>query len=98
MGKETVAERFAGLVRPVTDKQGFELIKTEYVCESGNWFLRAYIDKEGGITIDDCVAVSRVVSKLLDKEDFIEESYTMEISSPGFMNEANEGSEKDDGE
>ncbi|MBO6138035.1 MAG: ribosome maturation factor RimP [Lachnospiraceae bacterium] len=87
MGREEIEKRFASLVRPVTDKQGFELIKTEYVCESGNFFLRAYIDKEGGITIDDCVAVSRVVSKLLDKEDFIEESYTMEISSPGFMND-----------
>lgn len=85
MDNKQIEERFAKLVRPVTDKQGFELIKTEYVCESGNYFLRAFIDKEGGITIDDCVAVSRVVSKLLDKEDFIEESYTMEISSPGFM-------------
>ena len=53
--------------------------------EDGNNFLRAYIDKEGGITIDDCVAVSREASKKLDKEDFIPEAYTMEISSPGFM-------------
>ncbi len=73
------------MVKPLTEKEGFELIKTEYVNESGNYFLRAFIDKEGGITIDDCVLISRKVSKLLDKEDFIEESYTMEISSPGFM-------------
>lgn len=85
MDRTEIEERFYKLVKPVTDKNGFELIKTEFVNEGGNNFLRAYIDKEGGITIDDCVAVSRVVSKLLDKEDFIEESYTMEISSPGFM-------------
>ncbi len=79
------AERFAEIVRPVTDEQGFTLIRTEYVKENGNYYLRAYIDKEGGITIDDCVAVSRRVSKILDKEDYIPDAYTMEISSPGFM-------------
>lgn len=81
----SVAERFKKLVTPVTDEYGFKLIKTEYVKENGNYYLRAYIDKEEGITIDDCVLVSRRVSKLLDKEDFISDSYTMEISSPGFM-------------
>ena len=82
-----IAERFAELVRPVTDENGFTLIKTEYVKENGNYYLRAYIDKEGGITIDDCVLVSRRVSKILDKEDYIKDAYTMEISSPGFMEE-----------
>ncbi len=82
---EKIAERFAGIVRPVAEEKGFSLIKTEYVCESGNYFLRAFIDKPGGITIDDCVMVSRIVSKKLDSEDYIEEAYTMEISSPGFM-------------
>ena len=83
------ADRFAELVKPVTDEHGFTLIRTEYVKENGNYYLRAYIDKEGGITIDDCVAVSRRVSKILDKEDYIPEAYTMEISSPGFMEEQN---------
>lgn len=82
-----IAERFAGLVKPVADENGFSLIKTEYVKENGNWYLRAYIDKDGGITIDDCVLVSRRVSKTLDKEDFIPDAYTMEISSPGFLKE-----------
>ncbi|MBO6149472.1 MAG: hypothetical protein J6O55_09045 [Lachnospiraceae bacterium] len=85
MDREKIAERFKLMVAPITERQGFTLIKTEYVEEDGNNFLRAYIDKEGGITIDDCVAVSREASKKLDKEDFIPEAYTMEISSPGFM-------------
>ncbi len=87
MTETQIAERFAELVRPVTDENGFTLIKTEYVKENGNYYLRAYIDKEGGITIDDCVLVSRRVSKILDKEDYIKDAYTMEISSPGFMEE-----------
>ena len=85
MDRYTVENRFADLVRPVTEEHGFSLIRTEYVNEGGNYFLRAFIDKPGGITIDDCVLVSRIVSKKLDREDFIAESYTMEISSPGFM-------------
>ena len=87
MTEKETAEKFALMVKPVTDEYGFSLIKTEYVKENGNYYLRAYIDKEGGITIDDCVMVSRRVSKLLDKEDYIKEAYTMEISSPGFMAE-----------
>ncbi len=87
MDSASVAKRFEELVRPVTDEYGFSLIRTEYVKENGNYYLRAYIDKEGGITIDDCVLVSRRMSKILDKEDYISDSYTMEISSPGFMEE-----------
>ena len=65
------------------EEYGFELVDVEYVKEGGNWYLRAYIDKPGGITIDDCEMVSRRLSDLLDEEDYIEESYTLEISSPG---------------
>ena len=85
MTDKQIAEKFATLVKPVTDENGFELIRTEYVKENGNYYLRAFINKEGGITIDDCVLVSRRVSKILDKEDYIDDAYTMEISSPGFM-------------
>ncbi len=85
MTDQAIAEKFAELVKPVTDEYGFELIRTEYVKENGNYYLRAFINKEGGITIDDCVLVSRRVSKILDKEDYIKDAYTMEISSPGFM-------------
>ncbi len=82
-----IANKFADLIKPVVDEYGFELIRTEYVKENGNYYLRAYIDKPEGITIDDCVLVSRRASKLLDREDYIEDAYTMEISSPGFMEE-----------
>ena len=85
MTDKEIADKFAKIVRPVTDENGFELIRTEYVKENGNYYLRAFINKEGGITIDDCVLVSRRVSKILDKEDYIKDAYTMEISSPGFM-------------
>ena len=63
--------------------QGFELVDVEYVKEAGNWYLRGYIDKPGGITVNDCEAVSRAFSDKLDENDFIEDSYIMEISSPG---------------
>ena len=69
-----------------TMRQGwkhFELVDVEYVKEAGTWYLRAYIDKEGGFTVDDCEMVSRRLGDWLDKEDFIDESYILEVSSPG---------------
>lgn len=71
------------LILPILDKLGFELVDVEYVKEGNNWYLRAYIDKEGGITINDCEAVSREMNELLDEKDFIPDSYTFEVSSPG---------------
>lgn len=68
---------------PMTEEQGFELVDVEYVKEGGQWYLRAYIDKPGGITIDDCVDISRKLSEVLDAEDYIEDSYILEVSSPG---------------
>jgi ribosome maturation factor RimP len=65
------------------EKYNFELVDVEYVKEAGSWYLRAYVDKEGGITVDDCEVVSRLLSDWLDQEDFIEDSYIMEVSSPG---------------
>ena len=55
----------------------------EYVKEGGNWYLRAYIDKPGGIGVNDCEVVSRELSDILDEKDYIEESYILEVSSPG---------------
>jgi ribosome maturation factor RimP len=55
----------------------------EYVKEGGTWYLRAYIDKEGGITVNDCEAVAREMNEILDREDFVEDSYVFEVSSPG---------------
>ncbi len=71
------------LLEPLLAKNHFELYDVEYVKEGGNWFLRAYIDKENGITVDDCELVSRALSDLLDKHDFIPDSYILEVSSPG---------------
>ena len=55
----------------------------EYVREGGSWYLRAYIDKPGGINVDDCETVSRELSDILDEKDFIDEAYILEVSSPG---------------
>ena len=60
-----------------------EIVDVEYVKEGTDMYLRAYIDKEGGVTIDDCEAVSRRLDKLLDEKDFIQEAYILEVSSPG---------------
>ena len=65
------------------EDKGFELVDVEYVKEGGNWYLRAYIDKPGGITVDDCEVISRSLSDKLDEEDFIEGAYILEVSSPG---------------
>ncbi|MCI8311648.1 MAG: ribosome maturation factor RimP [Lachnospiraceae bacterium] len=65
------------------EERQFELVDVEFVKEAGNWFLRVYIDKPGGITIDDCELISRALSDKLDEEDFIVESYILEVSSPG---------------
>ena len=81
--KETYEQRTEELLLPIIEEYKFELVDVEYVKEGANWYLRAYIDKEGGITVDDCEAVSRRMSDLLDEQDFIEESYIFEVSSPG---------------
>ena len=77
---ESRTERF---LLPLLAEHNFELVDVEYVKEGGNWYLRTYIDKEGGITVDDCEVISRTLSDWLDKEDFIADSYTLEGSSPG---------------
>ncbi len=71
------------LILPILDRMKFELVDVEYVKEGSVWYLRAYIDKEGGITINDCEAVAREMNVLLDEADFIPDSYTFEVSSPG---------------
>ena len=76
-------EKAEELITPIVEANGFELVDVEYVKEGGTWYLRAYIDKEGGITVDDCEIVSRAFSDRLDAEDFIDDAYIMEVSSPG---------------
>ena len=71
------------LAEPVVKENGCELWDVEYVREAGQWYLRLYLDKEGGVDILDCEAVSRRVSDLLDEVDPIESSYMFEVSSAG---------------
>ena len=78
-----VTEIVAELAAPVTAEFGCELWDTEYVREAGQWFLRLYLDKDGGVDILDCENVSRRVSDLLDEADPIEGSYIFEVSSAG---------------
>ena len=78
-----ITELVADLAAPAIAAQGCELWDVEYVREAGQWYLRLYLDKEGGVDIDDCEAVSRVVSDLLDEADPIEGSYVFEVSSAG---------------
>ena len=78
-----VTELTAKLALPVVEEAGCELWDVEYVREAGIWFLRIYIDKEGGVDILDCEKVSRALSDLLDEADPIEGSYTLEGSSAG---------------
>ena len=81
--KEEIEAYAENLFLPITQKHGFELVDVEYVREVGVWYLRCYIDKVGGITVDDCEVISRLLGEWLDKEDFIEDSYILEVSSPG---------------
>lgn len=81
--KEEYESRTEELLKPITDELGFELVDVEFVKEGSDYYLRAYIDKEGGITVDECEIVSRRLDKLLDEKDFIAEPYIFEVSSPG---------------
>jgi ribosome maturation factor RimP len=81
--KKNIQQTVTELVAPVVEALNYELVDVEYVKEGASWYLRIYIDKPGGIGIDDCQAVSEQVSDLLDKNDPIDQSYYLEVSSPG---------------
>ena len=81
--REDFEQRTEELLIPILEKYEFELVDVEYVKEAGTWYLRAYIDKPGGIAINDCEVVSRELSDLLDQKDFIDDSYILEVRSPG---------------
>ena len=81
--REHYEERTEKLLEPIVNSFGFKTVDVEYVKEGSDFYLRAYIDKEGGITVDDCEKVSRRLEELLDKEDFIPNAYILEVSSPG---------------
>ena len=81
--REDYEARFEKILLPITEEYDLEIYDVEYVKEGSDWYLRAYIDKEGGVTIEDCEKVSRAVSEVMDKEDFIPDAYILEVSSPG---------------
>ena len=78
-----IAQQVYDLALPVAQEQGVEIWDVEYVKEAGQWFLRVYIDKDGGIGINDCEAFSRALDPILDEADPVESSYVFEVSSAG---------------
>jgi ribosome maturation factor RimP len=78
-----ITEQIGDLVEPVLYESGYELVDVEYLSERGKWVLRLYVDKEGGITVDDCASVSREIGTLIDMKDLIQHKYVLEVSSPG---------------
>lgn len=81
--RDTYELRTTELLEPIVKANNVEIYDVEYVQEAGEWYLRAYIDKEGGVSINECEAVSRALSDELDKYDFIDDAYYLEVSSPG---------------
>ncbi len=81
--REEYEEKTERLLEPVAEANGVSVYDVEYVKEGSSYYLRAYIDKPGGVTIQDCENVSRALSDGLDREDFIPDAYILEVSSPG---------------
>jgi len=80
---ETYVARVEELLKPIVEANGLMVYDVEYIREGSEWYLRAYIDKQEGVHIDDCVMVSRAISELLDEDDLIQDGYIFEVSSPG---------------
>ena len=83
MNKKQIEQRAEEMLTPIALENGVAVYDVEYVREAGDLFLRCFIKKEGGVTIDHCVSVNHAMSKALDEADFMEEAYTLEVSSPG---------------
>jgi ribosome maturation factor RimP len=83
IGEEAIADRVRRVVEPVLARDGYEVVEVEWGRQGGRWTLRLFIDKPGGVGIEDCQLVSRTVDPILDVEDFIEPAYDLEVSSPG---------------
>ena len=78
-----VTEKVEALARPVIEDEGCELWSVEYVREAGSWYLMVFIDKDGGVGIDDCERISRRLDPILDEADPIPDSYVFEVGSAG---------------
>ena len=83
MGKAPVTQSVIELIEPGLLAKGLELVDVEFKKEGKNWVLRVFIDKEGGVTLEDCQKISSLVGDLIEVEEVIEPAYTMEVSSPG---------------
>lgn len=83
MDRGVILLRVERILGPLLDAEGFSLVDVEYKRERRGWILRVFIDKEGGVTLEDCARVSREFGQLLDVEDIIPTSYHLEVSSPG---------------
>lgn len=82
-GSVSSEKRIEQMLEPTVSRMGYELVDVEFVKEGPNWYLRIFVDKEGGVTIDDCEIISKELEKVLDENDPIEQAYFLEISSPG---------------
>jgi len=80
---ESMEQKIGSMVEPLVREKGLELVDVEYVREGAHWYLRLYIDKDGGVDMDDCSVVSHVVSEMLDEKNPIPQAYMLEVSSPG---------------
>lgn len=83
MNKKKIIESIEDLAHPILEDGGLELVEVEHVKEGNNWYLRLFIDKPGGVTLEDCKKVNEELSEILDMEDPIPQSYILEVSSPG---------------
>ena len=83
MLSKEIADRVKAMADPILIDEGMELVDIEYRRESRGWVLRLYLDKKGGVTLDDCMRISQEVGRNLDVEDLIQTPYTLEVSSPG---------------
>ncbi|WP_408070685.1 ribosome maturation factor RimP [Butyrivibrio sp. JL13D10] len=81
--REEIERKTEALLTPIAEANEVRIYDVEFVKEAGEWYLRAYIDRDGGVDINKCVDVSHALSDALDEHDFIEEAYTLEVSSPG---------------
>ncbi len=81
--RESIETRTEELLAPIAEKNGVRIYDVEYVKEGQDFYLRCFIDKDGGVTIDDCENTSRELSDVLDREDYIPDAYILEVSSPG---------------
>jgi ribosome maturation factor RimP len=81
--QQEIVDKITQIVQPIAQESSLELVDVEFRTSGKRWLLRVYIDREGGVTIEDCVRVSRELSRTLDVEDVIEHPYALEVSSPG---------------